>query len=194
MAIDATDLKNGTTFLQNGEPYKVIKYSLIKMGRGGAVVRVSAKNLVSGATEEKTFSSNNSVDEVNTFKKQLQFLYCEAASSAYKDSHAIFMDPQTYDQVEISLDILGDQTLFLKEGDVVNVLFWEERPLSIELPPKVELTVSETDPGVKGNSAANIYKQAVLENGLKLKVPLFINTGDKIRVDTRTSEYVERAK
>ena len=193
--IEATDLKNGTTFLAGGRPYQVVKYNLIKMGRGGAIVKVTAKNLETGSTEVKSFSSNESVDEAPTQKRKLQFLY--------KDStNAVFMDQTSFEQVEVPLEILGDQMLFLKEGDSLNVLFWsfdsaqdkEDKPLSIELPPSVVLTVSQTDPGVKGNSATNIYKPAVLENGMKLKVPLFINVGDKIKVDTKTGEYVERAK
>jgi elongation factor P len=185
--IASTDLRAGVAFLQNGKPYQVIKYSLIKMGRGGAVVKVTARNLESGSIEEKSFSSNVTVDEVSTSKKRLQYLF--------KDSSCVtFMDPRTYEQVEIPLSILGNDALYLKEGEAVDVLLWDEKPLSVVLSPNVVLAVSECDPGVKGNSATNIYKPAVLENGLKLKVPLFIKVGDKIKVDTRTGEYVERAK
>ena len=185
--IAATGLKNGTTFLSNGKPYQVIKYSLIKMGRGGATVKVTARNLETGAVTKKSFSSNVAVEPVNTHKKKLQYLY--------KTGNAlIFMDPTTYEQAEIPLTILGDAALYLKEGEAVDVLFWDEKPISCELTPKVTLAIMECDPGVKGNSATNIYKPAVLENGLKLKVPLFIKKGDRIRVDTRTGEYLERAK
>ena len=185
--INSTDLRAGVAFLHNHKPYQVIKYSLIKMGRGGAVVKVSARNLESGSTEEIGFSSNVAVDEVSTSKKRLQFLF--------KDSTSVtFMDPKSYDQVEIPLSVLGDDILYLKEGESVDVLFWDEKPLSVVLSPNVILSVSQCDPGVKGNSATNIYKPAVLENGLTLKVPLFIKVGDKIKVDTRTGEYVERAK
>jgi len=185
--INSTDLRAGVAFLYNGKPYQVIKYSLIKMGRGGAVVKVTARNLESGSTEEKSFSSNVSVDEVSTSKKRLQYLF--------KDSTSVtFMDSKSYDQVEVPLSVLGDDILYLKEGESVDVLFWDEKPLSVVLSPNVILAVSQCDPGVKGNSATNIYKPAVLENGLTLKVPLFIKVGDKIKVDTRTGEYVERAK
>ena len=185
--IQATDLKAGVTFQQDGKPYKVLKYSFIKMGRGGAVVKVTAKNLENGTTADRSFSSNVAIEEVSTSKKKLQYLYKDT-------SFVTFMDPKTYEQVAIPLSVLGDEIFYLKEGESIDVLFWDERPLSIELPPNVVLTVSECDPGVKGNSATNIYKPATLENGLKLKVPLFIKIGDKIRVDTRTGEYVERAK
>lgn len=185
--INATDLKNGTTFLSNGKPYQVIKYSLIKMGRGGAVVKVTARNLETGAIEERSFSSNVTLEEVNTYKKKLQFLYKDAVNS-------VFMDPKTYEQVEIPLSLLGESLSFLIEGEAVDVLFWDERALSIELPAKITMKVVECDPGVKGNSATNIYKPAILENGLRMKVPLFINTGDSVKVDTRTGQYIERAK
>ncbi|OGM32322.1 elongation factor P [Candidatus Woesebacteria bacterium RIFCSPHIGHO2_02_FULL_38_9] len=185
--IDATDLKNGTTFLHEGKPYQVIKYTHIKLGRGGATVRVIVRNLETGSTAEKAFSSNESFEEVNTNKRKLQYLYKDARS-------ATFMDPKLFDQVEIPLNIIGDQITFIKEGDSVDILLWDDKPLSVELPPKVILTVKETPPGVKGNSANNMYKPAILENGLSVKIPLFIEEGQKIKVDTRTSEYVERVK
>ncbi len=183
----ATDLKNGTTFLHYGRPYQVTKYSLIKMGRGGAVVKVMAKNLETGSTEEISYSSNASVEEADTEKRALQYLYKDATT-------AYFMDPRSFEQIAVPLKILEDQILYIKEGETSTVFFWGEKALSVDIPPKVVLTVAETDPGVKGNSASNIYKSAVLENGLKAKVPLFVNQGDKIRIDTRTGEYIERAK
>lgn len=185
--IAATDLKAGETFLLEGKPYQVIKYTLIKMGRGGAVVKVHVRNVETGSVEDKSFSSNISFPEVNTYKRKLQYLYKDATS-------AVFMDAKTYDQVEIPLSILGDSVLFLKEGNDVDVLFWDERPLSVSLTPNVVMTVAQTDPGVKGNSAINIYKPAVLDNGMQIKVPLFIKQGEKIKVDTRTGEYIERVK
>lgn len=185
--VNSTDLKAGVTFLHNGKPYQVVKYSLIKMGRGGATVKVNVRNIETGSNEEKAFSSNIALEEVNTSKKKLQYLYKDATT-------ANFMDPVTYEQVEIPLSVLGDQIKFVKDGDNVNVLFWETRALSFELPPKVTMVVKDTDPGVKGNSATNMYKSAVLENGMTIKVPLFINTGEKIVVDTRSGDYIERAK
>lgn len=170
----------------NDKPYQVIKYSLIKMGRGGAVVKISARNLETGGVEERSLSSNINVEEVNTYRKKLQFLYQDSAN-------AFFMDGQTYEQVEISLSVLKDQIVFIKEGDIIDILFWDSKPLSVELPPKVTLKVIETDPGVKGNSATNIYKPAKLENGLLTKVPLFIKVGESVRIDTRSGEYLERA-
>lgn len=185
--ISATDLKNGTTFEKEGVPYKVIKYAHQKIGRGGATVKLVVRNLETGRQEQKTYTSTVKVDEIATIKKTLQFLYKDT-SSAY------FMDPATYEQVELSKEILKEELSFIKEGEEVGVLFWGEKPLSADIAPKVTLKVKETAPGVRGNSATNIYKPAKLENGMELKVPLFIKKGDSVVVDTRTSEYVERAK
>ena len=185
--INATDLKNGITFLDNGKPYKVIKYTHVKIGRGGAIVRVTARNLENGSVEEKTFSSNIKVEDVQTIKRQLQFLFVDG-------NIATFMDPKTYDQIEVPVSVIENELHFIKEGQVVGLLFWDEKPLSIEIQPKVTLTVTDTPPGVKGDTASNVYKEATLENGLKVKVPLFIKKGERIVVDTRNGEYVERAK
>ena len=185
--INATDLKNGTTFLDKGKPYKVIKYSLIKMGRGGAIVRVSARNMESGGIEEKTFSSNIKVDEVQTYKRQLQFLFGD-------EKIATFMDPKSYEQVEVPMNVIEKELPFIKEGENVSLLFWDDKPLSIEIQPKVTLKITDTPPGVKGDTASNVYKQATLENGMSVKVPLFVNKGEKVVIDTRTGDYVERAK
>lgn len=185
--IGVTDLKAGKTFLFEGKPFKVLKYFHQKIGRGGANVRLTVRNLESGTSEEKTFNSSHKVEEISTQKRELQYLYSDANS-------ACFMDPRSYEQVEIPLSVVGDETAYIKEGEEVNVLFWGDKPLSIDIPPKVTLSIKETTPGVKGNSATNIYKPATLENGAQIKVPLFINTNDKVVVDTRTGEYVERAK
>ncbi len=185
--INSIDLKNGTTFLKNGKPYKVIKYSLIKMGRGGATVKVIARNIETGTVENLSFSSNIKVEAVNTSKKKLQYLYSNSNT-------AFFMDETTYEQVEIPLSIIEDEVPYIKEGQSATILFWDTKPLSIDIPPKATLKVIDTDPGVKGNSATNVYKPARLENKLEVKVPLFINSGDKIVVDTRSGQYVERAK
>ncbi len=185
--LNSTDLKNGVTFSYHDKPYKVVKYALIKMGRGGATVKLLAKNLDNGANEDISLSSNVKVDEVSTFKKRMQYLYAD-------DKIVTFMDPANYDQIEVARDLIEDQLPYVKEGEPVDVMFLDDKPLSIDLPPKVVLTITETDPGVKGNSASNMYKSATLENGLSIKVPLFIEKGEKIRVDTRTGDYIERAK
>ena len=198
--IDVTDLKNGTTFLFEEKPYRVVKYTFTKMGRGGANVRLSVRNLETGGVEQMSFGSNVRVEAISTNKRVLQYLYKQSLRpDGQKDSgSATFMDPKTFEQIEIPLLILGDSLLYIKEGWSVSILFWNsqgvENPLDVELPAKIVLKVIETDPGVRGNSATNIYKPAKLENGLSLKVPLFIKTGDTIVIDTRKGEYVERAK
>lgn len=157
------------------------------MGRGGATVRVNCINLENGANIEHAFSSNLSFEKIELNKKSLQYLY--------KDNKVVtFMDAETYEQIEVPLAILGDDVYYIKEGEEVNILFWNDRAMSVDLPPKVTLKVIECDPGVKGNSASNFLKSAKLENGLDVKVPLFIEVGEKIRVDTRSGDYVERAK
>lgn len=183
--ISATDLRNGATFLDNKKPYQVVKYVHQKIARGGGTVKLSVRNLETGTLEEKNLSSSTKLVKIDTSKRKLQYLFQDAYES-------VFMDPKTYEQVSLSTESIRDKLLFLKEGEEVNVLFWDEKPLSIEIPAKVVLEVIDTAPGVKGNSATNIYKRAKLENGLSIKVPLFIKKGQKVRVDTRTQEYVER--
>lgn len=185
--IETTSLKSGKTFLYGSTPYKVVKYSHQKIGRGGAVVKLSLRNLGNGSLEEKTFNSSIKVEEINTIKKPLQYLYSDSNS-------AFFMDSNSFEQVEVPFSLVEDDLPFIKEGENVDVLFWDEKPLSIDIAPKVTLAVANTAPGVKGNSTTNMFKPAEMENGLKIKVPLFINKGDRIRVDTRTGEYIERAK
>lgn len=184
--IIATNLKNGTTFLMNGKPYQVVKYAHQKIARGGGTVKLSIRNLETGNLEKKTLNSSAKVEEATTVKRPLQYLYKD-------DTSVYFMDTRSYEQIEIPLAMAKDQIVFIKEGESVDVLFWDNKALSIGLPAKVVLAVKDTVPGVKGNSATNIFKPATLENGLKLKVPLFIKKGNKIRIDTRTGEYVERA-
>ncbi|MBI4059322.1 elongation factor P [Candidatus Microgenomates bacterium] len=185
--ISVTDLRAGTAFQMDGNPYVVLRYSHTKLGRGGATVRVSVRNLKTGNVEEKAFGAGQSVEEAPVAKKRMQYLYSDGKT-------IVFMDPTTFEQFEMRVSIIGDKIYFLKDGEMVQVLFWGSEALDIELPPKIDMKVVEAPPGIKGNSATNMWKQAKLENGLTVKVPLFINMGDMIRVDTRTSEYVERVK
>lgn len=185
--IEATDLRAGTCFLMDGRPYRVVKYTHSKIARGGGTVKLSVKNLENGKIEDKSLNSSAKVDDIQISKKPLQFLYKDAANAS-------FMDAKTFEQVEIPLKILGEQIKFIKQGSDADVLFWDDRPLSVDIAPKVVLEVTDTAPGVKGDSATNVFKSAKLENNLELKVPLFIKTGDKVSVDTRTGEYVERVK
>jgi elongation factor P len=189
--IYATDLKNGVTFELDGRPYRVEKYSHSKIGRGGATVRVSLRDLQSGRQVEKTFNGQVKFDEISTLKRKLQFLYAVGGVAS-------FMDPASFEQVEIPSEILGDDLKYIREGEDVNVLFLDpssgsgQVALSVEIPPKVTLQIVETEAGVKGNSATNVFKSAVVAGGLEVKVPLFIKKGDRVKIDTRTGSYVER--
>lgn len=184
--IGVTELRAGTIFEEDGNLLQVLSYEHIKMGRGSANIKVKVKNLRSGSTVEKGFTNGAKVNNVSVFKKDLQYLY--------KDTDNVyFMNPQTFEQVSIPLNIIGSDIFYLKEGESFNLSFLGDEALSINLPPKLVFVVEETPQGVKGNSATNVFKDATLENGLKVKVPLFIKTGDKIRVDTRTGAYTEKA-
>lgn len=183
--ISVTDLRAGTVFEDQGSIFQVLSYEHVKMGRGSANIKVKVKNLRSGATVDKSFINGAKVKPVSVFKRDLQYLY--------KDSDfAYFMNPKTFEQVNMPLDV-ADGHSFLKEGDNFSISFLDDEPLSLNLPPKMELTVSETGPSFKGNSATTVFKDAILENGIKTKVPPFIKIGDRIRVDTRTGEYTEKA-
>ena len=185
--IPVQELRNGMTFLMDGQLYITLKYEHIKMGRGSATIKIKAKNLLTGATTDKSFINSARVEETITTRRPMQYLYKDG-------QNFVFMDPKTYEQAEISTDVAAENGVYLKENILVNILFWEERALWIELPPKMEFTVVETDPGIKGNSAANMYKSAKLDNGMSVRVPLFINEGERILVDTRDGSYAERVK
>lgn len=183
--ISVTDLKSGTTYEEEGQILQVISYEHIKMGRGSANIKVKVRNLTSGSILEKSYINGANVKDIYLESRQLQFLY--------KDSEtAYFMDPRSYEQLEIPLKNLSGHE-FLVEGENSIVQMFNGNALSLQLPPKVTLKVSDTAPGVKGNSASNVYKDATLENGMKARVPLFINTGDSIVVDTRDGSYTKRA-
>jgi elongation factor P len=184
--IVVSELRAGVIFEENGNLLQVLSYEHIKMGRGSANIKVKVKNLRSGSTTEKSFINGAKVNDVSVLKRDHQYLYKD-------QDNAYFMSPQTFEQISVPLQVIdGDE--FLKEGDTYSISFLDNEPLSVILPPKVVLTVTETAPGVKGNSATNVFKDAVLENGLTTKVPPFIRIGDKVRVDTRTGAYTEKAQ
>lgn len=183
--LSVTDLKSGIAYEEDGQILQVISYEHIKMGRGSANIKVKVRNLTGGSILEKSYINGANVKDIFLESRQLQFLY--------KDTEkAYFMDPISYEQLEIPLsNLVGHE--FLIEGENSIVQMYNGRALSLQLPPKVRLKVSDTAPGVKGNSASNVYKDATLENGMKVRVPLFINTGDSIVVDTRDGSYTKRA-
>lgn len=183
--ISVTQLRNGTVFEENGEIFQVLSYEHIKMGRGSANIKVKARDLRSSAIINKSFISGARVNNIRLDKKDLQFLYRDL-------ENAYFMDPNNFEQVGVFLDkLLGHE--FLKTGENFSLSFYNNEPLSLNLPSKIKLVVEETGPSTRGNSATNVFKDAMLENGIKTKVPLFIKTGDAINIDTRTGAYSEKA-
>lgn len=183
--ISVTDLKSGTTYEEDGQILQVLSYEHIKMGRGSANIKVKVRSLTGGSVLEKSYINGANVKDIYLESRQLQFLY--------KDSdQAYFMDPRSYEQLEIPLKNLAGHE-FLVDGENAIVQMYNGEALSLQLPPKVTIKVSDTAPGVKGNSASNVYKDATLENGMKTRVPLFINNGDSIVVDTRDGSYTKRA-
>ena len=183
--IPVTALRPGVTYEEHGNIFEVLTYNNMHLRKTSSVVQVKIRSLKSGATLEKTFGSNGEVRPVKIERQELQFLY--------KDPECgYFMNPITFEQVSILLKNLEGH-IYLKEGELVVVKFHNKEALSITLPPKVKLKVTDTNPGVKGNSATNVFKDAVTETGLKTKVPLFINIGDEIIVDTRDGSYTARA-
>lgn len=183
--ISVTDLRAGTTYREDGQLFQVLSYQHIKMGRGSANIKVRVKNLNNGSTVDKSYINGARVDNVQINKKEMQFLYKDEES-------AFFMDQISYQQEQIPL-IKIDGYEYLKEGESFTVSFLDNNPLTVQLPPKMVFKVIETGPAIKGNSATNVFKDAVLENGIKTKVPLFISVGELIKVDTRTGEYTEKA-
>ncbi len=185
--INVNDLRSGATFQEDGNLFEVLEYSHTKMGRGTATIRVKVKNLKSGSTTEKTFISGARVEEADLDKKVGQFLYKD-------DNNATFMDPKTFDQFSVILKILDGGEKYLQEGENYQLLVFKDQVLKVELPRTVELKVVDSPPGIRGDTVSNVYKSAKMENSIEVKVPLFINEGDTIKVDTRSGEYIERVK
>jgi elongation factor P len=183
--LSLSEIKLGKVLKMNNEPYVIIKADHHKMGRGGAVLKCKLRNLISGNVMEHTFQGNEKAEEAEVETKKADYLY--------KDSdNAYFMDNENFEQFDLPLEAIDEQSNFLKEGTEVSVLYYENKPMAIKLPIKMELVVTMAPPGVKGNSAGNVMKQAELETGATINVPMFINTGDVIRINTETGEYVER--
>jgi elongation factor P len=181
------DIRNGLNIRYNGKVYTVIDFQHVKRGRGGAFVRVKLKEVKTGRILEETFDSGEEIEIVRLDFRKFQFLY--------KDGNEfVFMDLETFDQIHVPSELVGENALFMKENETVDILFDGDQILGIQLPTFVELEVVETEPGIKGDTVTNVMKPAKLETGAVINVPLFIEQGDKIKVDTRTGEYVERVK
>jgi len=184
--LSLNEIKLGKLIQLSGEPYVVVKADHHKMGRGGAVLKVKLKNLISGNMLDKTFQGNDKADEATTEKKKANYMY-------KSENEAFFMDNSTFDQFTLPLDQIGEKINYLKEGTDMDILYFEGRPVSLELPVKIKAKVISAPPGVKGNSAGSVTKKVIIETGAELSVPMFIKEGDEIIINTDTGEYVERA-
>ena len=186
MAFSTNDIKNGMALNLPDGLFSVVEFQHVKPGKGGAFVRTKLRNLRTKAVVERTFRAGESVDQAIIDKREMQYLY--------KDGDGfVFMDNVSYDQLSISAKSLGEAPLYLKEGDSAVMQQYGDEIVDVDLPAAVELTISETEPGLQGDRVSGARKPATLETGLVVQVPLFVNTGDKIKVDTRSGEYLTRA-
>jgi elongation factor P len=184
--LSLNEIKTGKVIQINNEPFLITRTDHHKMGRGGAVLKTKLRNLITGNVLDRTFQGNDKAEEVEVEKKKANYMYKD-------EDNANFMDNDTYEQFIIPINQIGDKQKFLKDDTEVTVLYFDNKPVAIDLPIKIELKVVSAPPGVKGNSAGNVMKQVELETGTTINAPLFINEGDIIRVNTETGEYVERA-
>ena len=180
------DLKNGMTLSIDGQLWNVVEFQHVKPGKGGAFVRTKLKNVMSGKVVDRTFNAGVKVDVANVDRREMQYLYREG-------DEFVFMDTQDYDQPRVAGETVGNSADYLLEEQMVTIAFNDGVPLYVELPPAVELVVSQTDPGLQGDRSTGGTKPATLETGAQIQVPLFITTGEKVRVDTRTGDYLGRA-
>lgn len=184
--ISSNDFRNGVTIELDGQIFVVVEFLHVKPGKGAAFVRTKLRNIENGGVTERTFRAGEKVPRAHLERREMQYLYRSADDFS-------FMDSESFEQVLLSAEYLGDQALYLKENMAVIAVKYKDRMIGVELPNSVELTVVETDPGVRGDTASGGSKPAKLETGLIVQVPFFINEGDVLRVDTRTGQYIERA-
>ena len=182
-----TDLKKGVVFQMDGQPYRVVEYNQKVVGRGGSIVSLKVKNLITGALLPKTFKGQDKVEPAEVSNKKVQYLYNDG-------ENFFFMDPETFEQFELNKEIIDDAAGFLKEAEELNLQFFDGKVINVELPKNVWLAVTYTENVVKGDTTSSVLKDAGLETGLTVKVPAFIKGGDVISVDTSTGEYRERQK
>ena len=182
----AGDFKNGVTFEMDGGVFQVIEFQHVKPGKGAAFVRTKIRNVITGSVTERTFSPTDKFESAYIERKDMQYLYSD-------EGIYYFMDEETFEQLPIDGDKLGDAFKFVKENDVCKIVSYKGNVFAVEPPNFVELEVTDTEPGVRGDTATNVTKVATLETSAQIRVPLFINTGEVIKVDTRTGEYLGRA-
>lgn len=187
MALSITDLKKGTLFQIEGVPYRVVDYNQKVMGRGGSIVNVRIKSLIDGKVLEKTYKGNEQLDSADVTTQSVQYLYNDGTTF-------YFMNEETFEQFEVAADLVGDGAGYLKEGDRLQLQFFDGRPISVDLPKNVPLKVTYTENVVKGDTTSSVMKDATLETGITVKVPAFIKQDDVISVDTTTGAYRERVK
>ena len=185
--ITAGDFRNGVTFEMDGQVVSIIEFQHVKPGKGAAFVRTKIRNVITGAVVEKTFNPTEKFPTAFIERKDMEYLYDD-------DGLYYFMDNETYEQIPIGKDVLGDNFKFVKENMTCKVLSYKGNVFGVEPPTFVTLQVTQTEPGVKGDTATNTLKPATVENGAEVRVPLFINAGDKIKIDTRDGSYVERVR
>lgn len=183
--INVNDFRTGVTIELEGVPYQVVEFQHVKPGKGAAFVRAKLKNLQTGGTVERTFRGGEKVSKAHLDRRSMQYLYNDG------DGY-VFMDIENYEQTTITKEQIGDGIKWLLENMEIQVLMFQNRIIGLELPNFVELEVVDTEPGIKGDTATGATKNATLETGAVIQVPLFVNTGDRVRVDTRTSQYMER--
>jgi elongation factor P len=186
-ALNASELRNGVVFEDSGQLLQVITYEHIKMGRGSGTIKVKVRNLKTNSITEKSFITGARVEAAAVEKKKAQFLYQDGEN--YN-----FMDPESFEQFPLSKDVIGDGVRYLKDGLEVTLLVHEGDALALELPNSIVYEIKETGPEEKGNTVSNVYKEAVLDNDLIVKVPMFMSAGERVKVDTRTGQYVERVR
>ena len=184
--ISAGDFRKGITFEINGEPHVILDFQHVKPGKGAAFVRTKYKNILTGATREEAFNPNDKFENAHIETKQMQYLY-EDGGLYY------FMDQETYEQAPLTADQVEDAMQWLRENDVATIKFFKDKAFLVEAPFFVELNIIETEPGVKGDTATNVTKAATVETGATVQVPIFIEEGEVIKIDTRTGEYLGRA-
>jgi len=184
--ISTNDFKTGLTINIDGDVYQVIDFQHVKPGKGAAFVRCKIKNLRTGSTVERTFNAGEKIPRAHVERRSAQYLYND-------ENNHYFMDMETFEQISLSKEELGDAVKYIKENMTINVLMFQGSSIGIDLPNFVELKVIETTPGIKGDTASGGSKPAVLETGYTVQVPFFINTGDILQIDTRTGQYLKRA-
>lgn len=187
MSYETSDIKKGLKIQMDGVPFSVVEFLFVKPGKGTAFTRTKLKNLMTGAVLDRTFRTGEKLERADIAERQMQFLYMEGDA-------AVLMDTENYEQLQINEDLLGDTKFYLIDGLMVDVLFFGEKPIGITPPTFIELEVITTEPGFKGDTSSNTTKPAQLTTGLEVQVPLFVDQGDWLKVDTRTNAYVERVK